>query len=71
MSFLTAREELVLEIGKNNFAAVLLFKGRGLCISGAFVDPVAVDVFPAAPRSGAAASASLKGREYFMLLPFV
>ncbi|KAL8272201.1 hypothetical protein Esti_003866 [Eimeria stiedai] len=67
-SFLTEREKIVLDIGRSNFAAVVLLEGRGLSVAGAHVNPAAVDVFAltqegaaapaAAPAAAAAATAS-------------
>ena len=48
----------VLEMGTNNFAAVVLLDGRGLSIAGAHVNPAAVDVFPVGPRGGPDAAAA-------------
>ncbi|KAL8454634.1 hypothetical protein Emed_000355 [Eimeria media] len=60
-SFLTERERIVLDIGRSNFAAVVLLEGRGLSVAGAHVNPAAVDVFALNQEGAAAAAAAAAG----------
>ncbi|XP_026194466.1 uncharacterized protein LOC113147604, partial [Cyclospora cayetanensis] len=47
-SFLTARENTILDLGPTNFVAVVFMEGRGFSVAGADINPMAVDVFSGA-----------------------